>query len=97
MSNTAGARPLGRSRRIPQLHLHAISLCVPEEHKNTGNSNTAGARPSQVPSIPQLHLHVISQDFDSPSLKNKKHWNSFTTAYFIDMDDVLQQVGERER
>ena len=23
-----------------------------------------------------LHMHVISQDFDSPCLKNKKHWNS---------------------
>lgn len=31
-----------------------------------------------------VHLHVISQDFDSPSLKNKKHWNSFTTDYFME-------------
>ena len=29
-------------------------------------------------------MHVISQDFDSASLKTKKHWNSFTTAYFVD-------------
>lgn len=35
-------------------------------------------------SYSQVHLHVISQDFDSPSLKNKKHWNSFTTDYFMD-------------
>jgi len=32
----------------------------------------------------QLHMHVISQDFNSPCLKTKKHWNSFTTEYFID-------------
>jgi len=32
----------------------------------------------------QLHMHVISQDFNSASLKTKKHWNSFTTEYFID-------------
>lgn len=38
-----------------------------------------------------MHLHVISQDFDSPCLKNKKHWNSFTTEYFI------ESHGERER
>ena len=31
-----------------------------------------------------VHLHVISQDFNSPCLKTKKHWNSFTTEYFID-------------
>lgn len=37
-----------------------------------------------------VHLHVISQDFDSPCLKNKKHWNSFTTDYFI------ESQGKRE-
>ncbi|XP_006863086.1 PREDICTED: aprataxin isoform X2 [Chrysochloris asiatica] len=37
-----------------------------------------------IPSMSQVHLHVISQDFDSPCLKNKKHWNSFNTEYFIE-------------
>lgn len=27
---------------------------------------------------------MISQDFDSPCLKNKKHWNSFNTEYFLE-------------
>lgn len=40
----------------------------------------------------QLHLHVISQDFDSDSLKNKKHWNSFTSLFFRDSVDVLEEV-----
>lgn len=35
-----------------------------------------------VPSMHRLHLHVISTDFDSACLKNKYHWNSFTTDYF---------------
>lgn len=35
------------------------------------------------PSMQQVHLHVISTDFNSPSLKTKKHWNSFNTAYFV--------------
>uniref|UniRef100_A0A3Q3GBZ4 Aprataxin n=1 Tax=Labrus bergylta TaxID=56723 RepID=A0A3Q3GBZ4_9LABR len=39
-----------------------------------------------------VHLHVISQDFDSPCLKNKKHWNSFTTDYFIESHDVIQML-----
>jgi aprataxin len=42
----------------------------------------------------QLHLHVISQDFDSPSLKNKKHWNSFTTDFFRDSVDVIAEIEE---
>merc|ERR1739848_578035 len=36
-----------------------------------------------VPSMKVLHLHVISKDLDSPSLKNKKHWNSFTLPNFF--------------
>lgn len=46
----------------------------------------------QVPSMRQLHLHVVSQDFDSKHLKNKKHWNSFTTAFFRDSVDVIEDV-----
>lgn len=45
-----------------------------------------------VPSMRQLHLHVISQDFESDHLKNKKHWNSFTTSFFRDSLDVLEEV-----
>ena len=36
-----------------------------------------------------LHMHVISQDFNSPCLKTKKHWNSFTTSYFVDSTGVF--------
>ncbi|CAC5381891.1 APTX [Mytilus coruscus] len=45
-----------------------------------------------IPSMSHLHLHVISQDFDSPCLKNKKHWNSFTTEYFIDSKDIIKTL-----
>lgn len=41
----------------------------------------------------QLHLHAISQDFDSKHLKNKKHWNSFNTAFFRDSVDVIDEVS----
>ena len=47
-----------------------------------------------VPSMAQLHLHVISTDFDSPCLKHKKHWNSFTTPYFIPSTRVISQMEE---
>ncbi|XP_048786492.1 aprataxin isoform X2 [Lagopus muta] len=48
-----------------------------------------------VPSMSQLHLHVISQDFDSPALKTKKHWNSFTTEYFLNSEDVIEMVRSK--
>ncbi|XP_072526245.1 aprataxin isoform X2 [Salminus brasiliensis] len=45
-----------------------------------------------IPSMSHIHLHVISQDFDSPCLKNKKHWNSFTTDYFVDSQDIIAML-----
>lgn len=35
------------------------------------------------PSMRHLHMHVISTDFDSPTLKTQRHWNSFHTELFI--------------
>ncbi|XP_062937890.1 aprataxin isoform X4 [Cynocephalus volans] len=50
-----------------------------------------------VPSMSHVHLHVISQDFDSPCLKNKKHWNSFNTEYFLESQAVIKMVKEAGR
>ncbi|XP_006863088.1 PREDICTED: aprataxin isoform X4 [Chrysochloris asiatica] len=50
-----------------------------------------------IPSMSQVHLHVISQDFDSPCLKNKKHWNSFNTEYFIESRAVIEMIQEAGR
>ncbi|KAK7090073.1 aprataxin-like [Littorina saxatilis] len=50
-----------------------------------------------VPSMSHLHMHVISQDFDSPCLKNKKHWNSFTTSYFVDSSEIIRQLEKKGR
>lgn len=48
-----------------------------------------------VPSMARLHMHAISQDFDSPCLKNKKHWNSFTTNFFVDAVDVIDLLDSK--
>jgi len=47
-----------------------------------------------MPSMSHLHMHVVSQDFDSPCLKRKEHWNSFTTDFFRDVDVVLKELKE---
>ncbi|XP_034872384.1 aprataxin isoform X2 [Mirounga leonina] len=47
-----------------------------------------------IPSMSHVHLHVISQDFDSPCLKNKKHWNSFNTEYFLESQAVIEMVQD---
>ena len=34
------------------------------------------------------------QDFQSAALKHKKHWNSFTTPFFINVSDAHEQLQE---
>jgi aprataxin len=40
-----------------------------------------------VPSMHHLHIHVISRDMHSPCMKHKKHYNSFTTPFFVGLDE----------
>ncbi|KAF9792138.1 HIT-like protein [Thelephora terrestris] len=49
-----------------------------------------------VPSLTHLHLHVISSDLCSPSLKHKKHYNSFhpNLGFFLHVDEVLAWFGQ---
>ena len=49
-----------------------------------------------VPSMNHLHMHVISQDFDSPCLKHKKHWNSFTTTFFVPLEELKIAITKGE-
>jgi len=45
-----------------------------------------------VPSMEHLHLHVISDDLCSPTLKHKKHYNSFNPklGFFLHLTEVLE-------
>ena len=42
-------------------------------------------------------MHVISRDFDSVCLKTKKHWNSFTSDYFLHVEAVLTALKTKKR
>ena len=37
-------------------------------------------------------MHCISQDFDSPCLKTKAHWLTFTSEFFQDAEAALSQL-----
>lgn len=45
-----------------------------------------------------LHLHVISDDLVSPSLKTKKHYNSFNPklGFFVPLDETDDVSTERD-
>ena len=45
-----------------------------------------------LPSLPPLHMHLISMDLDSDRLKNKKHYNSFSTNFFLPTPLVVEDV-----
>jgi aprataxin len=47
-----------------------------------------------VPSLKQLHLHLISHDFISDSLKIKKHYLSFTTAFFKNPEEIIRLLEQ---
>ncbi|KAM3939210.1 aprataxin isoform 2-T2 [Leptodactylus fuscus] len=72
-------------------HMHAVGEKIAQEHSAQSNAPFRLGYHA-IPSMSHIHLHVISQDFDSSCLKNKKHWNSFTTDYFLDSKDVMDMV-----
>lgn len=45
-----------------------------------------------LPSLPQLHMHLLSMDLESPCLKNKKHYNSFATYFFLTTDRIIDDL-----
>ncbi|KAK1312410.1 hypothetical protein QJS10_CPA07g01152 [Acorus calamus] len=87
-----------RDVRKEHLHLmkkmHSIGLEWAKKFIIDDNSMVFRLGYHSVPSMRQLHLHVISQEFDSIHLKNKKHWNSFNTAFFRDSVDVIKEIDE---
>ncbi|XP_062905081.1 aprataxin isoform X2 [Mobula hypostoma] len=74
------------NHRKHPLHIHPI-----EAFQHLTGFNEVTPHSSE---LRHMHLHVISQDFDSPCLKTKKHWNSFNTDYFLESQDVMKMVEE---
>ena len=49
-----------------------------------------------VQSMYPLHMHIISDDMCSDCLKNKKHYNSFTTDYFVPLHELAKLLGDEK-
>lgn len=41
-----------------------------------------------VPSMSHLHIHVVSVDRRSDTLRHRKHYNSFSTPFFVPLEDL---------
>jgi aprataxin len=49
------------------------------------------------PSMNHLHVHVMSTDRYSESLKHRKHYNSFATPFFVELDAFPLEEDDRRR
>lgn len=50
-----------------------------------------------VPSMGHLHIHVLSGDMHSPTLRHRKHYNSFNTPFLVDVADFPLPAGDPRR
>lgn len=49
-----------------------------------------------VPSLANLHIHFITKDLNSDKMKRKHHYNSFTTNFFVNFNELpLNQNDSR--
>jgi diadenosine tetraphosphate (Ap4A) HIT family hydrolase len=95
VSGVAELRREAHGERLARLHVEARRIAAKLQQDMPGLHLRLGYH--SVPSLQPLHLHIISQDFDSPSLKTKKHWNSFTTPFFLDTTQVETALQEQGR
>ncbi|KAG5986694.1 hypothetical protein E4U43_005395, partial [Claviceps pusilla] len=49
-----------------------------------------------VPSMSHLHIHVLSRDMHSEAMRHRKHYNSFTTGFLVDVMDFPLRDGDAE-
>ena len=49
------------------------------------------------PSMHHLHVHIISRDMHSPCVRHKKHYNSFTTPFFVGLHEFPLEEEDIER
>lgn len=66
-------------------HMIKLGKTVIEEHADYNFKFGYHAEAS----MHRLHMHIISDDMNSPCLKNKKHWNTFTTKFFISAEGKI--------
>lgn len=48
-----------------------------------------------VPSMFNVHIHFITKDLSSECLKKKHHYNSFSTEFFVDFDELPLKAGDK--
>ncbi|KAK9370306.1 HIT-like domain-containing protein [Lipomyces kononenkoae] len=68
-----------------------------ELHKKKFTAQDLKVGVHSTPSMSNLHIHVISVDNYSEALKNKKHYNTFNTPFFVPFDELETITPEDAR
>lgn len=63
--------------------------------RDWSTSITAGIHAG--PSMNHLHIHILSSDRHSECMKHRKHYNSFSTPFFVNMDEFPIKKGDSRR
>ena len=73
-------------------HIHKVAEDLIERVRKREQNTPFRFGYHAVPSLNRLHLHIVSQDFDSPQLWKRHHWNTFNTEYFMDSSKVIKDI-----
>lgn len=82
-------RQLGKFSQQDQAREAALSNKPPPDILPEGRDweSTILVGVHAVPSMSNLHIHIISQDRHSEAIRHRKHYNSFSTPFFVPLDD----------
>ena len=94
-----GVRQLGPEHRDRVQEMHSLAQAIAAAWSAEAEAAGEGTLKCLIgyhatPSLHTLHLHVLTADLDSPALKKKIHWNSFTTPFFVPAALVDSQIGQ---
>lgn len=78
-------------------HMQTVAASLIEQQLHTNPSLSFRTGFHALPSMRQVHMHVISQDFVAAALKTKRHWNSFTSPFFLGSKTVYKMLRETGR
>jgi aprataxin len=87
----------GRFSAADKSRIEAINSATSDENIPPGRDWLKELRAGvhAYPSMSHLHIHILSKDMHSPRVKNRKHYSSFNTPFFVPLDDFPLPKDDR--
>ncbi|KAJ9450244.1 Transcription factor bHLH140 [Diplonema papillatum] len=96
VASVAGVSQLAKAHEASILGLHALARRIVERLK--AEDAACAGLDFQIgyhakPSLKPIHLHIMSTDYQSPCVKNRKHYFSFIPPHFVPASVVEQRLA----